>query len=157
MIRPFHATVLLLALLLTPAVAAEKQITPKATTAPPVADDRDAIVLTASERAALLKGMRTYLISLQGVTEALAKNDARGVARNARQAGAKMLLDVPVMVPVKMPVQFSALSLATHDRFDKLAADAERQASRGEILSALAEIIWNCTSCHEAYRVVAAP
>lgn len=156
--RLLTATTALLAVVLASALAgaAEKKA-PPSTVPPIVTDDREAIVLTASERAQMLKGMRTYLDCLQGITEALAKTNDKGVAEYARRAGAKMLLDVPVMVPVKMPVAFTALSLATHDKFDQLAARAEKSASRGEVLSALAEIMVNCTSCHSAYRVVAGP
>ena len=156
--RILIATTALVAAVFATAIAgaADKKTAP-ATVPPPATDDREAILLTASERAQMLKGMRTYLDCLQGITEALAKTNDKGVAEYARRAGAKMLLDVPVMVPVKMPAAFTALSLATHDKFDQLAARAEKSASRGEVLSALGEIMVNCTSCHSAYRVVAGP
>lgn len=160
-LHQWSIALLFLALSAAAAPAAEKKnAAPPAApaTAPaPVSDTRDAIVLTSSERNELLKGMRTYLEALQGITEALAKNNSATLAASARQAGAKMLLDVPVFVPVKMPVQFSALSLATHQKFDELATHAEKSASRSEVLTSLAEIMTNCTSCHAAYRVVSAP
>lgn len=143
---------------------AEKKV-PEAT-APPAAsapaqaaaaDTRQPIVLTATERAHMLQGMRTYLEALQGVVESLAINKPEGVADSAKRGGAKMLQDAPASVPLKAPLAFTAMSLNTHEKFDILAERAERSPSRGEVLTALAEIMGNCTSCHATFRVVPAP
>lgn len=131
---------------------AEKPAAP----APAPADAREVIVLTAPERAHMLQGMRTYLEALQGIVEALAQNKLAGVAENAKRAGARMLQDAPASVPLKAPIAFTAMSLNTHEKFDVLAERAEKSASRGDVLTALAEIMANCTSCHAAYRATAA-
>lgn len=126
---------------------------PAATSAP---DGRQAIELTAIERARMLEGMRLYLQAIQGIVDALAKNQLDGAAQYAHEAGAKMLQDAPMSIPLKAPLEFTALGLQTHEKFDVL-ADRARSASRGDVLTALAGIMNNCTSCHSAYRVVGAP
>ncbi len=125
------------------------------TAPPPSGDTREGIELNPAERARMLEGMRLYLQALQGVVESLAKNQLDGVAQYAHEAGAKMLQDAPMSIPLKAPVAFTALSLNTHEKFDVL-ADRARAASRGEVLEALAEIMANCTGCHSTYRVLSA-
>jgi hypothetical protein len=119
-----------------------------------IADTRQEIVLTPAERAHVMKGMREYLESLQGIIESLSINKLDGVAESAQRAGAKMLQDAPGTVPLKAPLAFTAMSLNTHEKFDILAERATKSASRGEVLTALAEIMGNCTSCHATFRVV---
>lgn len=121
------------------------------------ADDRTPITLTAAERDHLLAGMRTYLASLADITESLSKYDPQSVAGAARRSGAKMLIDIPPLVALKLPVEFTALSLATHDQFDQLAARAEKQVARTELLGHIAAIMGHCNGCHAAYRVTVSP
>lgn len=120
------------------------------------ADAREAIALTVDERTHMLEGMRLYLQALQGIVESLAANDMTGVAQYAQEAGAKMLQGAPMSIPLKAPLAFTALGLNTHEKFDVL-SDRARNASRGDVLKALADIMANCTGCHAAYRVVPAP
>lgn len=122
----------------------------------PSGDGRETIDLSASERARMLEGMRLYLQALQGIVEQLAANKLDGVAQYAHEAGAKMLQDAPMTIPLKAPMAFTALGLNTHEKFDVL-ADRARNASRGDVLNALADIMANCTGCHSTYRVVGQP
>lgn len=119
-------------------------------------DPREAIALAAHERAHMLEGMRLYLQALQGIVESLADNNMTGVAQYAQEAGAKMLQGAPLSIPLKAPMAFTALGLNTHEKFDVL-ADRAKNASRGDVLNALAGIMANCTGCHATYRVVPAP
>lgn len=119
-------------------------------------DPREAIALAANERAHMLEGMRLYLQALQGIVESLAANNMTGVAQYAQEAGAKMLQDAPMSIPLKAPLAFTALGLNTHEKFDVL-SDRAKNASRGDVLHALADIMANCTGCHATYRVVPAP
>ena len=123
---------------------------------PAAADGREAIALTLDERTHMLEGMRLYLQALQGIVESLAANNMTGVAQSAQEAGAKMLQGAPMSIPLKAPLAFTALGLNTHEKFDVL-SDRARNASRGDVLNALADIMANCTGCHAAYRVVPAP
>lgn len=119
------------------------------------ADDRTEIVLDAGERELLLKGMRTYLESIQGIVAALAENRAQDIAPIASRSGAKLLQTVSPVTAAKLPLAFMSMSFDTHDKFDKLAARAAKQTSRGEVLSDLRDVLANCTSCHMTFKAVA--
>lgn len=172
MARPFTAAILSLGLIVAggmiadaqqpkrdPGIPAAKSTQPSAARpqiAADAADGRQAIELTASERARMLDGMRLYLQAIQGIVDALAKNQLDGAAQYAHEAGAKMLQDAPMSIPLKAPLEFTALGLQTHEKFDVL-ADRARATSRGDVLTALADIMNNCTSCHSTYRVTGTP
>lgn len=117
------------------------------------ADDRTIILLTAAERAHLLEGMRTYLTSVQEITEALGAYKPDRAAAAARRSGSKMLADITPATALKLPLEFTGLSITTHQQFDALAEKAERHVSRSELLGDLAAILLGCNGCHAAFRV----
>lgn len=119
------------------------------------ADDRMEITLDTAERDLLLAGMRTYLLSVQGIVAALAENRSTDIAPIAAKSGAKLLQTVSPVTAAKLPLAFMSMSFDTHDKFDKLSARAAKQASRSEILSDLRDILGNCTSCHMSFQAVA--
>ncbi len=119
----------------------------------PGGDQRNEISLNPGEREMLLAGMRIYLRSVQGIVEALAANNLKGVGESAARSGNKMLQEVSPVTAWKLPLGFTTMSLATHEQFDALARRAARSPSRSEVLSDLDAILANCTSCHETYRV----
>ncbi len=121
------------------------------------ADEREVVRLTHQERFHLLEGMRTYLINIGEITQALATYKPGAVAAAARRSGSAMLTDIPPLVALKLPLGFTSLSLSTHEQFDKLAALAERRASRSELLNTVAGIIDMCNGCHAAYRLALVP
>lgn len=172
MARPFVSALLTLALLAAggmiasaeqpkhdtglPAAKEAAPAQPAASPAANAADTRQSIELTTNERARMLEGMRLYLQAIQGIVDSLAKNQLDGAAQYAHEAGAKMLQEAPLSIPLKAPLEFTALALQTHEKFDVL-ADRARAASRGDVLGALADIMNNCTSCHSTYRVIGTP
>lgn len=116
-------------------------------------DPREAVALSPAEAEELLSGMRTYLETIQGIVSALAENDVSLVPVIAAKSGAKLLQKVAPTTGLKAPVGFAMMSLDTHDKFDKLAEKAKRGASRTEVLADLRDIMANCISCHETYRL----
>lgn len=116
-------------------------------------DDRTTITLDTAEREHLLAGMRTYLVSVQGIVAALAENQTPRIAEAAKPSGAKALQTVSPITAVKLPAGFVSISFDTHDKFDKLAERALKQPSRGEMLSDVRDLLANCTSCHMMYRL----
>jgi hypothetical protein len=116
-------------------------------------DTRQVVVLTPSEAATMLTGMRTYLETIQGIVAALAENDTLHSADIAAKSGARMLESVTPTTGLKVPLEFTMISLDTHDKFDKLADKMRRGTSRTEVLSDLRDIMSNCISCHASYRL----
>jgi hypothetical protein len=131
------------------------------TTAPIVAqhvpqangDTRQVVALTPSEAEIMLTGMRTYLETIQGIVAALADNDTMHSSDIAAKSGARMLDSVAPTTGLKVPLDFTMISLDTHDKFDKLADKMRRGTSRTEVLSDMRNIMSNCISCHASYRL----
>ena len=120
-------------------------------------DDRIAIVLNEAERGRMLQGMRTYLESVHEIVAALAANTTATVPAAAKRSGAAMLQDVSPLTALKLPPEFMSMSFDTHDKFDRLAAEASKAASRSELLRDLDQILANCTACHQSFKLVAPP
>lgn len=117
------------------------------------ADTRETLALTSSERDHMLAGMRTYLQSIQGIVEGLARNRMDRVAASAAKSGKALLDGANAGLVLVVPPAFTGMSLDTHAKFDDLAARARGGASKGEIMNDLGALLTNCTGCHATYRV----
>ena len=119
----------------------------------PSADGRSAILLSPGERDLVLAEMRTFLQSVQRITQALTTDDMDEVAGAAREVGAAAADGVPVSLMAKLPIGFKTLGLSTHRAFDQLALDAEQLGDPAHSLSQLAALQSNCVGCHAAFRI----
>lgn len=116
-------------------------------------DGRESIQLTAGERDLVLTEMRTFLASVQMITQGLANDDMPGIAAAARSVGAAAQNTVPGSLVGKLPLTFKKLGFDTHTKFDMLARDSEDLGDREHALSQLATLMNNCVSCHATYRM----
>jgi len=118
----------------------------------PSNDERTAILVTEVERTMILSEMRTFLETIQGITEATAKGDLDTVAALATKMGAESP-DVSPSLVGKLPIEFKTLGFATHDLFTDLSVTAkggDAQAVQAE----LGDLMLNCTSCHADNKFV---
>lgn len=115
-------------------------------------DGRTAIYLGQSERDLVLAEMRTFLLSVQQITNGLSNNDMQQVAQAARQVGMRTAGQVPGSLMGKLPVGFKRLGMDTHGKFDRMALDAGDIGDKGLVLEQLTELMQNCVACHEIYR-----
>lgn len=118
-------------------------------------DGRAEIVLSEENRDIVLTEMRTMLSAVQGITTALAQDDLKTVAAQARSVGAAAAGLVPASLMQALPLEFKTLGQSTHAAFDQLALDAEQMGDRDMALRQLGEILGRCVSCHAAYRLTA--
>ena len=116
-------------------------------------DTRTTIVLTEAERAIVLSEMRDFLVAIQTITEALAKDEMKTVATAARKVGLAAQEAVPAGLVRKLPATFKKLGFGTHQAFDQLALDAESFGDRQQSLEAMSKLMTNCTSCHAAFQI----
>ena len=114
---------------------------------------RAPIQLSANEREHLRFGMRVYLESVEGITQALAENKLPLAAKSARKSGMGMMDEAEISIALKLPPEFVALSLDTHQKFDALAIDAAEGGTKMGPLKQLGDILANCTACHATYRI----
>ncbi|HFB66335.1 MAG TPA: hypothetical protein ENJ60_12425 [Aeromonadales bacterium] len=116
-------------------------------------DNRISIKLSSSERNLLLKEMRSFLSSIQQITQSLVKDDFIKAAKAARASGRAAQKDVPGSLMSKLPLGFKKLGFDTHSRFDQLALDTADMVDKQLVLTQLSTLMQNCVSCHAAYRL----
>ena len=114
---------------------------------------REPLHLTAPEREHMRAGMRAFLESVEGITQGVAENNRQAVARSAKRSGWSMMDATAAATALKLPPEFVAVSIDTHQKFDDLAAEASSGAPKAKLLQGLGQILNNCTSCHAAYRL----
>ena len=119
----------------------------------PAVDGRTAILLEPGERALVLAEMRTFVESIQQITQGLSREDMEAVARAARKSGRAAQQQVPAALMGKLPLSFKQLGLDTHQQFDQLALDAEQLGDPGHSLQQLGTLMQNCVACHATYRL----
>ncbi|RLA26360.1 MAG: hypothetical protein DRR06_13355 [Gammaproteobacteria bacterium] len=116
-------------------------------------DGRLAIQLRASERDLILHEMRTFLATIQQVTQGISEDNMDRIAESARKVGSGARSEVPGTLVGKLPMEFKQLGFDTHKKFDQLAMDAEDLGDGSHTLGQLSTLIQNCVSCHAAYRI----
>ncbi|MFN3623892.1 MAG: hypothetical protein ACK4TP_07490 [Hyphomicrobium sp.] len=109
--------------------------------------------LSAHESEHMRAGMRAFLESIEGVTRGIAENKRSAIARSAKRSGWSMMDATATETALKLPPQFVAVSIDTHQKFDDLAASASSGAPKAKLLEDLGHILANCTSCHAMYRL----
>ncbi len=120
----------------------------------PSDDGRMAVMLSKDERNALLLEMRNWLQSSQNILAAAATDDFATVASSARASGMAAEADTPGSLFRKLPVEMKALGFGTRNKFDEIAADAEKLKDSKHTVIQLSEAMNNCIACHATYRFV---
>jgi len=117
-------------------------------------DSRQAIDLSEEHKAQLLSNMRGAFSATQSIVSALAAEDMQAVVGYARplgfkarkQKGSDALHD-------ELPRSFKMMGKAMHQKFDKIADDAETVKDPKHTLQQLAEVLNSCQGCHAVFRV----
>jgi len=115
-------------------------------------DVREKVELTVSEREHLKAGMRAYLDNIQGVVDGLSKHDFKAVSRAATKSGMAAVKSVPVALALRLPPQFTLMSIDTHEKFDALAREAREKRTNLAANKALNDVLANCTACHAMFK-----
>jgi hypothetical protein len=116
-------------------------------------DGRSVVLLAPGERALMLREMREFVVGLQQMTAALARDDMAAVAASARAIGAAKAHDVPVAMLARLPLDFKKLAFGTHRGFDAIARDAEAPGTAKHTLDQLGAVLQQCVECHSRYRL----
>jgi len=116
-------------------------------------DERTTILLTEAERNLVLTEMRSFLISIQQISQGISENNMDIVVEAAQNSGKAAQADVPGTLVGKLPLSFKQLGFDTHKKFDQLAMDTEDLGDSAHALQQLSELLQNCVSCHAAFRI----
>jgi hypothetical protein len=144
---------LVLLLSLAAALPAQVSVAQTAIHPDPEVDNRLGIVVRPNERNRLLHSMRKYLVGLQAMSEALAREDMLTAAAAARSMGSINIYEVRLMFPTKPGIDFRELAFEVHRDFDVVARDAEARQDPKLMLAQLAAIMKKCTHCHDTYKL----
>ena len=129
------------------------QASPADAQANPEVENRRGIMTRPNERARILSNMRMYLVGLQAVTEALARDDMQAASAAARRMGSVNLYDIKLMFPSQASIEFHELAFQVHRDFDGIAKDAETKKDPKLMLTQLGSVMKKCTYCHATYRL----
>ena len=116
-------------------------------------DGRQALILEPAERNLVLVEMRTFLSSVQAITEGLSKEDMAQVREAARTVGIQAQQGMPGPLMGKLPLTFKKLGRDTHKKFDLLALDADQLGDPQHSLQQLSALMNNCVACHSTYKI----
>jgi cytochrome c556 len=115
-------------------------------------DYRNPIPVTARERNQVLFEMREFLHGMHNIHHALARNDMKAVALEARPMG-QMIDRIPAELRERVPEAFLQMGIALHEAFNQLARIAEGNGSVSAAQEQMAEIVTYCSGCHDTYRM----
>lgn len=123
---------------------------------PPVAsftasDYRNPIPVTARERNQVLFEMREFLHGMHNIHHALARNDLKAVALEAKPMG-QLIYRIPAELRERLPEAFTQMGLALNEAFNQLAKLAENDGTVSRAQEQMAEIVTYCSGCHDTYR-----
>lgn len=119
----------------------------------PSSDGRLEVQLTRDERNALLLEMRTWLKNSQAILAAASAGDIATVVSTAKASGMAAEAETPASLFRKIPVEMKRLGFDTRQKFDGIAAEAERTKDGQRAVALLAVAMNNCVACHAIYRV----
>ena len=119
----------------------------------PGSDGRQVIVLKPEQRDLVLAEMRTFVVSLKEINEALATDNTKLFQQAALKVGLDAQQGVPLDMMKALPMPFKKLGMRTHKQFDELAFSARQGASDKELLGELSQLMDNCIACHAAYQL----
>ncbi|MEE9493752.1 MAG: hypothetical protein V3W04_10295 [Gammaproteobacteria bacterium] len=119
----------------------------------PYEDGRTSVVLTKDERNLILDEMREFLISVQGVSQAITENDMVKVAELAHKAGMAAEENTPGVLLQKIPLGMKTLGFGTREKFDDIAETARTKKDAVVARKQLDALMHNCIACHATYRL----
>ncbi len=116
-------------------------------------DGRTNVVLTKDERNLVLDEMRAFLVSVQGVSQAITENNMDRVAELAHKAGMAAEEGTPGSLLQKLPLGMKTLGFGTRKKFDEISATAKTSKDPLILRKQLDALMQNCIACHVTYRL----
>jgi len=120
----------------------------------PSEDERVAVNLSRYERNLILREMRNFLISTQGVSEAITNNDLKLAAKLASEAGMQAEKNTPGALLTKIPLAMKVLGFDTRRKFDQIATDAVQVNDSVHSRKQLDTLMKNCIACHASFKII---
>jgi hypothetical protein len=117
-------------------------------------DKRIVLSLEEPARLLVLDRMRTFLVGLKDITDALTDKDMERIAKVAESLGKKMTVnDHKVRLKGQLPEAFRKHAVSLHKNFDLMANHARTDGATEQTLKRLSAIFAECIACHAAYEI----
>ncbi len=116
-------------------------------------DGRISVLLSKDERNLVLAEMRAFVVSLQGVSQAITARDMEKVADLAEKAGMAAEANTPGSLLQKIPLGMKQLGFDTRKKFDEIAETARHSKEPVKARKQLDALMKNCIACHMTYRL----
>lgn len=118
------------------------------------ADTREAIVLSAADKAMVLAEMRSFLESVQSIMHAATDGKLGDAAAPATSAGMAATAHMPAAMMKALPNGFKQLGRNTHEKFDAIAREVKDLGDKDAVLKQVTDVLGNCNACHQKYKLV---
>jgi len=119
----------------------------------PSEDGRTSVVLTKDERDLILAEMRAFLVSVQGVSQAISEHNMGTVAELAHQAGMAAEEGTPGSLLQKIPLAMKKMGFSTREQFDGIAETARTTKDVTVARQQLDTLMQTCIACHAIYKL----
>ncbi|MCP4010232.1 MAG: hypothetical protein GY726_12055 [Proteobacteria bacterium] len=119
----------------------------------PYEDGRTSVVLNKDERNLILAEMRAFLVSVQGVSQAISENNMDKVAELAFKAGMAAEEGTPGSLMQKIPLAMKKMGFGTREQFDGIAQTARTTKDATVAREQLDTLMLTCIACHATYRL----
>jgi len=116
-------------------------------------DGRTSVLLNKDERDLILGEMRAFVVSLQGVSQAITENNMEKVADLAHKAGMAAEANTPGSLLQKIPLGMKKMGFGTREKFDEIAETARTSKDAAKARKQLDALMNNCIACHMTYRL----
>lgn len=141
-------SILVTMLLQTPVLANGDQIN----------DSRALIYLTTIEKDWLMDQMRSQLISIKSIINAIGLDDRSKAAKLAMESGTikTKLVSQPPEIKNKVTDEWRSYASSMYKSFDDISSGISDNDDIQTTLKKMAGLMDMCTACHQSYRVVVA-
>lgn len=119
----------------------------------PSDDGRTSVVLTKDERNLILEEMRAFLVSVQGISQAISENNMDKAAELAHKAGMAAEEGTPGSLLQKIPLAMKKMGFGTREQFDGIAETARTTQDATIARQQLDTLMLTCIACHSIYRL----
>lgn len=119
----------------------------------PYEDGRTNVVLTKDERNLILDEMRAFLVSVQGVSQAITENNMDKVAELAHKAGMVAEEGTPGSLLQKIPLSMKSMGFGVRGMFDDISETAKTSKDASVARKQLDNLMQTCIACHSIYRL----
>jgi hypothetical protein len=120
----------------------------------PLPDDtRESILVSQSNRDFVMHEMRTFVEALHQINIGIEQNDPVLIAKVARASGGSVKDHAPAGLLASIPIGFKKIGFDTHDRFDAIAQEAEKNFDPKVTQQQVTELLGNCVACHKMFRM----